>query len=179
MKVLLTDTLERIGIVGQVIDVSDGFARNYLLPKKLAIEPTAGNIQRLEAARKEYEAKLKLLREGREKLLASLTGVEVTVVRASNEDGNLFGSVSRRDLAEELQKQGFAVQPDDVQLDEPLRRIDTFTVPIQLAADLKTQIKVWVVREEVKGQGPAEGVQAVAEPGESGDADADAAETAE
>lgn len=179
MKVLLTDTLERIGIVGQVIDVSDGFARNYLLPKKLAIEPTAGNIQRLEAARKEYEAKLKLLREEREKLLASLTGVEVTMVRASNEDGNLFGSVSRRDLAEELQKQGFAVQPDDVQLDEPLRRIDTFTVPIQLAGDLKTQIKVWVVREEVKGQVPAEGVQAVAEAGESDDGDDDVAETTE
>ena len=180
MKVLLTDTLERIGIVGQVIDVSDGFARNYLLPKKLAIEPTAGNIQRLEAARREYEAKLKLQREEREKLLSSLTGVEVTMVRASNEDGNLFGSVSRRDLAEELQKQGFAVQPDDVQLDEPLRRIDTFTVPVQLAADLKTQIKVWVVREEVKGQVPSEGAQSAGSPGESADADTDAdADTAE
>ena len=168
MKVLLTDTLERIGIVGQVIDVSDGFARNYLLPKKLAIEPTEGNIQRLEAARKEYEAKIKLLREGREKLLASLTGVEVTVARASNEDGNLFGSVSRRDLAEELQKQGFSVQPDDVQLDEPLRRIDTFTVPIHLAADLKTQIKVWVVRENAQSQAPSENVE-VAAPAESAD----------
>ena len=169
MKVLLTDTLERIGVVGEVIDVSDGFARNYLLPKKLAIEPTEGNIERLQAARKEYEAKLKLLREGREKLLASLTGVEVTVARASNEDGHLFGSVSRRDLAEELQKQGFAVQPDDVQLDEPLRRIDTFTVPIQLAADLKTQIKVWVVRENAQGQAPSEGAQAAAAAGESAD----------
>jgi large subunit ribosomal protein L9 len=167
MKVLLTDTLERIGVVGEVIDVSDGFARNYLLPKKLAIEPTEGNIERLQAARKEYEAKLKLLREGREKLLASLTGVEVTVARASNEDGHLFGSVSRRDLAEELQKQGFAVQPDDVQLDEPLRRIDTFTVPIQLAADLKTQIKVWVVRENAQGQVPSEGAQTAAAAGES------------
>ncbi len=169
MKVLLTDTLERIGVVGEVIDVSDGFARNYLLPKKLAIEPTEGNIERLQAARKEYEAKLKLLREGREKLLASLTGVEVTVARASNEDGHLFGSVSRRDLSEELQKQGFAVQPDDVQLDEPLRRIDTFTVPIQLAADLKTQIKVWVVRENAQGQAPSEGAQAAAVAGESAD----------
>ncbi len=167
MKVLLTDTLERIGVVGEVIDVSDGFARNYLLPKKLAIEPTEGNIERLQAARKEYEAKLKLLREGREKLLASLTGVEVTVARASNEDGHLFGSVSQRDLSEELQKQGFAVQPDDVQLDEPLRRIDTFTVPIQLAADLKTQIKVWVVRENAQGQAPSEGAQAAAAADES------------
>lgn len=176
MKVLLTDTLDRIGIVGEVIDVSDGFARNYLLPKKLAIEPTAGNIQRLEAARKEYEAKVQQLRADREKLLASLTGVEVTVARASNEDGNLFGSVSRRDLAEELQKMGFAVQHDDVQLDEPLRRIDTFTVPIQLAGDLKTQIKVWVVRENAVGGEAAvkatteEGVAETVEPAEDSDA---------
>jgi len=159
MKVLLTDTIEKLGMVGEVVDVREGYARNYLLPRKLAIEPTEGNIKRLEAARKEYEVKLKLIREQKEKLIQTLTGIEITVIRSSNEEGHLFGSVTRRDIAEELQKLGHAVQHDDVRLDEPLRRIDTYTVPIQLASDLKTQIKIWVVRD--KAQTP------VAQPAES------------
>jgi large subunit ribosomal protein L9 len=155
MKVLLTDTIEKIGVVGDVIDVRDGFARNYLLPRRLAVAPTAGNMKRLETARKEYEAKIKLLRQQKEQLCAALAGVEITVVRASNEEGHLFGSVSRRDIAEELRKAGHAVEADDVLLDDPLRRIDTFMVPIQLAADLKTQIKVWVVREKTAAENPS------------------------
>src|SRR6476659_9520388 len=102
MKVLLTQTLERIGIVGEVLDVSDGFARNFLLPKGLAIQPTDGNIKRLEQARKDYESKLKQIREEKEKLVEKLQGVEVTLIRNANEEGHLFGSVSRRDIAEEL-----------------------------------------------------------------------------
>lgn len=155
MKVLLTQTIERTGIVGEVLDVSDGFARNYLLPKGLAILPTDGNIKRLEQARKDYEAKLKLVRAEKEALLTKLTGFEVTLIRNANDEGQLFGSVSKRDLAEELQKGGFAVQADDVKLDEPLRRVDTYTVSVALAADLKTDIKVWVVREKKADAAPA------------------------
>src|SRR3954452_24636487 len=153
MKVLLTQTIERTGIVGEVIEVSNGFARNFLLPKGLAVQPTDGNIKRLEAARKEYEAKLKLIREQKEKLIQTLTGVEVTLIRNANDEGHLFGSVSRRDIAEELQKLGHAVQPDDVKLEEPIRRVDSYTVPVALAADLKADVKVWVVREKKEGAG--------------------------
>lgn len=157
MKVLLTQTIERTGIVGEVLDVSDGFARNYLLPKGLAIQPTEGNIKRLEQARKDYEAKLKLVRAEKEALLAKLTGVEITLIRNANDEGHLFGSVSKRDIAEELQKAGHPVQPDDVKLDEPIRRVDTFTVAVALASDLKTEIKLWVVREKKEGEAaPAE-----------------------
>src|ERR1044072_7304826 len=99
MKVLLTQTLERIGIVGEVMDVSDGFARNYLLPKGLAIQPTEGNIKRLEQARKDYEAKRNLTSEEKEKLPEKIQGVEVPPIRNANEEGHLFGSVSRRDIA--------------------------------------------------------------------------------
>jgi large subunit ribosomal protein L9 len=152
MKVLLTQTIERTGIVGEVIDVSSGFARNYLLPKGLAVQPTDGNIKRLEQARKDYEAKQKAVREQKEKLIETLQGVEVTVVRNANDEGHLFGSVSRRDIAEELQKLGHQVDADDVKLDEPLRRVDTYTVHVQLAQDLKADVKVWVVREKKEGE---------------------------
>lgn len=169
MKVLLTQTIERTGIVGEVLDVSEGFARNYLLPKGLAVQPTEGNIKRLEQARKDYEAKLKLIREEKEKLIQKLAGLEVTLIRNANDEGHLFGSVSRRDIAEELQKAGHAVTPEDVKLDEPLRRIDTFTVPVSLAADLKADVKVWIVREKKaegeakEGEGKAEAAAAPAE----------------
>ena len=152
MKVLLTQTIERTGIVGEVIDVSSGFARNYLLPKGLAIQPTDGNIKRLEQARKDYEAKQKAIREQKEKLVETLQGVEVTVVRNANEEGHLFGSVSRRDIAEELQKLGHQVDADDVKLDEPLRRVDTYTVSVSLASDLKADVKVWVTPEKKQGE---------------------------
>jgi len=152
MKVLLTQTIERTGIVGEVIDVSNGFARNFLLPKGLAVTPTDGNIKRLEAAKKEYEAKIRLAREQKEKLIAALQGIEITIIRNANDEGHLFGSVSRRDIAEELQKAGHAVQPDDVKLDEPIRRVDTFTVPVALAPDLKAEIKLWIVREKKEGE---------------------------
>ncbi|HVS71213.1 MAG TPA: 50S ribosomal protein L9 [Phycisphaerae bacterium] len=165
MKVLLTQTIERTGIVGEVLEVSDGFARNFLLPKGLAIQPTEGNIKRLEAAKKAYEAEQRKLREDKEKLLAALAGVEVTVIRNANEEGHLFGSVSRRDIAEELQKAGHAVQPEDVKLDEPIRRVDTFTVPVALAADLRTEIKLWVMREKQEGE---QGGEAGAEAGVEG-----------
>ena len=170
MKVLLTQTIERTGIVGEVLDVSDGFARNYLLPKGLAIQPTDGNIKRLEQSRKDYESKLKLIREQKEKLIATLAGVEVTLIRNANDEGHLFGSVSKRDIAEELQKLGHAVEADDVKLDDPLRRIDTFTVPVMLAADLKADVKVWIVREKKEGQ-PADG-KAEAKPAEEAPAEA-------
>ncbi len=162
MKVLLTQTIERTGIVGEVIDVSDGFARNYLLPKGLAINPTEGNIKRLEAARKDYEAKLAEIRAQKEKLIQTLQGVEITVTRAANEEGHLFGSVSRRDIAEELVKLGHNVTPDDVKLDEPLRRVDTYTVHVALAADLKADVKVWIHREKKEGE-QAEGTEKKAE----------------
>jgi large subunit ribosomal protein L9 len=165
MKVLLTQTIERTGIVGEVLEVSDGFARNFLLPKGLAIQPTEGNIKRLEAARKEYEAKQKQIREQKEKLIEVLQGVEVTVIRNANEEGHLFGSVSRRDIAEELRKLGHAVEADDVKLDDPIRRVDTYTVPVALAADLRAEVNVWVVREKKEGE-PAAAEQPAEEAGE-------------
>jgi len=164
MKVLLTQTIERTGIVGEVLEVSDGFARNYLLPKGLAVQPTEGNIKRLEVARKEYEAKLQEIRAQKETLVQTLQGVEVTLIRNANDEGHLFGSVSKRDIAEELVKLGHAVDANDVKLDEPLRRIDTYTVAVALAADLRADVKVWIVREKKEGEAaPADATPAAEE----------------
>ncbi len=163
MKVLLTQTLEKIGIVGEVVEVSEGFARNYLLPKQLGIVPTEGNIKRLEAAKKEYESKLAQIRADKEALIKKLEGYEITLIRAANDEGHLFGSVSRRDIAEELIKGGFAITPEDVKLDEPLRRVDSFKITVGLAVDLRTEIKVWVTPEKKAQEAAEKNAEAPAE----------------
>ena len=128
MKVLLTQTIERTGIVGEVIEVSNGFARNYLLPKGLAIQPTDGNIKRPRKPPVRNMTKQLQIRAGKE-ARRNPPGRR-SHPRHQRDEGHLFGSVSKRDIAEELVKLGHNVEADDVRLEEPLRRIDTYTVAV-------------------------------------------------
>ena len=121
-----------------------GYARNYLLPKGLAVQPTPNNVKKIEARRKEIERQERERREQQEALIKQLEGVEVTLERKANEQGHLFGSVSATDIAKGLQTQGFNINPDDVNLPGKLDRIDTYTVKIRFADDLTTDVKVWV-----------------------------------
>src|SRR3954469_7951471 len=133
VKLLLKESIKNVGKVGDVVEVSPGYARNYLLPKDLAVEPTANNVKKIEARRKEIE---KLERERREQqaaLIKQLEGVEVTLERRANEQGHLFGSVSAADTAKALQAQGFNIEAADVNLPGKLDRIDTYQVQIKFA----------------------------------------------
>jgi large subunit ribosomal protein L9 len=144
VKLLLKESIKNVGKVGDVVEVSPGYARNYLLPRDLAVEPTPNNVKKIEARRKEIE---KLERERREQqaaLIKQLSTVEVTLERRANEQGNLFGSVTATDIAKSLQAQGHAVNPDDVNLPGKLDRIDVYTVKITFEADLTTDLKVYV-----------------------------------
>lgn len=144
IKLLLRESIRSVGKVGDVVEVSPGYARNYLIPHNLAVEPTPGNIKKIEERRKEIERQERELREQRESLIKQLEGVEVTLERRANEQGHLFGSVTATDIARALQQQGFNVGPDDVYLDGRLDRIERYTVRVQFEEDLKTEIKVWV-----------------------------------
>jgi large subunit ribosomal protein L9 len=144
MKLLLKESIKNVGRVGDVVEVSPGYARNYLIPNDLAVQPTPGNIKKVEERRKEIE---KLERERREQqaaLLKTLEGVEVTLERRANENGHLFGSVSATDISKALQTQGYNIEPDDINLPGKLDRIEKYTVRIQFAEDLATDVKVWV-----------------------------------
>src|SRR6266436_6318582 len=116
VKLLLKESIKNVGKVGDVVDVSPGYARNYLLPRDLAVEPTANNVKKIEARRKEIEQQERERREQRATLIGQLGAVEVHLERRANEQGHLFGSVSATDIAKALQTQGHAVQPDDVLL---------------------------------------------------------------
>src|SRR5213595_3167572 len=141
VKLLLKESIKH---VGEVVEVSPGYARNFLLPKDLAVHPTPGNIKKIEERRKEIEKIERERREQQAALLKTLEGVEVTLERRANEQGHLFGSVSATDIAKALQAQGYNIEPEDVNLPGKLDRIEKYTVRIKFADDLKGDVKVWV-----------------------------------
>jgi large subunit ribosomal protein L9 len=144
VKLLLKESIKNVGRVGDVVEVSPGYARNYLLPRDLAVHPTPGNVKKIEERRKEIEKQERDRREQQEAMIKRLEGVEVTLERRANEQGHLFGSVTATDIAKALQAQGYNVQPDDVLLPGRLDQISNYTVRVQFAEDLSTEIKVWV-----------------------------------
>ena len=144
VKLLLKETVKNVGRVGDVVEVTPGFARNYLLPQHLAVEPTSGNVKKIEERRQEIERQERAKRAEQERLIAQLQGVEVTMERRANEQGHLYGAVSATDIAKALQAQGFNIQPDDVTIPGRLDHIDTYTVQIRFAEDLTADVKVWV-----------------------------------
>ena len=144
IKLLLKESIKSVGKVGDVVEVSPGYARNYLLPKDLAVAPTPNNVKKIELRRQEIEKQERERREQQAVLIKKLEGVEVTLERRANEQGTLFGSVSATDISKALQTQGYNINPDDIYLPGKLNRIDVYTVKVQFAEDLATDMKVYV-----------------------------------
>jgi len=144
VKLLLQESIKNVGRVGDIVEVSPGYARNYLLPRHLAVNPTPGNIKKVEARRKEVERMERERREQQERMTQQLSAVEVHLERRANEQGHLFGSVTATDIAKALQAQSFNIQPEDINLPGRLDRIDTYTVQVKFADDLASDLKVWV-----------------------------------
>src|SRR3954452_7303128 len=144
VKLLLKESIKNVGRVGDVVEVSPGYARNYLLPQDLAVEPTPNNVKKIEERRKEIEKQERERREQQEAMLKRLEGVEVTLERRANELGHLYGAVSATDIAKALQAQGFNIEAADVNLPGKLDRIEKYQVTIKFAEELAGEIKVWV-----------------------------------
>src|SRR5918992_6366206 len=144
VKLLLKESIKNVGRVGDVVEVSPGYARNYLLPRDLAVQPTPGNIKKVEERRKEIERQERERREQQERIIQQLSGVEVHLERRANEQGHLFGSVTATDVAKGLQAQGFNIEPEDVNLPGKLDQVRDYTVNIKFAEDLTADLKVWV-----------------------------------
>jgi large subunit ribosomal protein L9 len=162
MKVLLNQDVPTLGQIGEIVDVKDGYARNYLLPQRLASEPTTANIKRVEVERARVDAERIKRREAMELLAAKLAGKEITLTRMANEVGHLYGSVSGKDVAEALTLEGLTVEASEVLIREPIRTLDKYEVDIRLAADVMATVKLWVVPEKGSplGDVPAEAAPA-------------------
>src|SRR5438067_5931615 len=126
VKLLLKESLKHVGKVGDIVEVSPGYARNYLLPKDLAVEPTPNNVKKIEARRKEIERLEADKRKAQADLIKKLEGVEVTLERRANEQGHLYGAVSATEIAKGLQTQGYEVEAGDIELPGRLDQINNY-----------------------------------------------------
>jgi large subunit ribosomal protein L9 len=147
MEVILKEDVSKLGNRGDVVKVAEGYGRNFLLPRKLAIEATAANkavIEQMKAAAVRRSAKEK---SEAEELSKQFDGLEVSFSRKSGENDQLFGSVTAGDIAEALEKKSFHIDRRKIQLHEPLKSIGEFTVPVKLHKDVTTHLKVVITKE--------------------------------
>lgn len=179
IQLLLTENVDNLGIVGDVVKVRPGYARNFLLPRGMATQPTAGNIKRLAARRAQVEQEMAALRKVIEATYEKVKDHELTMMRSANEQGVLFGGVSQHDIAQALRDEGFAIEDRMVRLGAQIKRLDTYHIPLVLANDLKTEIKLWVVSDKPKEELEGDEKKESAEPKARKAGKADKAETAD
>jgi len=148
MQVILRKDVPKLGKAGDVVKVRDGFARNYLLPKGLAILANQKNLQALEKERKIILAKAERERKKAQSLAEKLQGLTLTLYRRAVEEGRLYGSVSAVDIAKALNEKGFEIEKSQVLLEEPIKTVGTYEVNLRLSGDLVLPIKVEVIEEK-------------------------------
>ncbi|PYT23746.1 MAG: 50S ribosomal protein L9 [Acidobacteria bacterium] len=148
MEIILREDIEKLGTRGQVVRVAAGYARNFLLPKRLAVAATEGNKKIVEQERQAHLRRETKLKGEAEDLSKILSGVNITIAQKAGENEQLFGSVTTKDIVEALEKQNFTIDRRKIQLDEPIKQLGTFTVPVRLHRDVTAAITVQVVKED-------------------------------
>jgi len=147
MQIILQEDVEKLGTRGQVVEVAEGYARNFLLPHNLAMPASAGNLKRLEKIRATLAKRTATEREQAQKVADELSTVVITLVRKAGENDQMFGSVTAADLAQELSSRGHSVDKRKIQLDEPIKLLGEYQVSVKLYSDVTGQFKVVVSRE--------------------------------
>ncbi|HEY2374395.1 MAG TPA: 50S ribosomal protein L9 [Gemmatimonadaceae bacterium] len=147
MEVILRHAVENLGKPGDVVKVKNGYARNYLLPHNLAYEATPGNLKRIQQERARLEAAEGQRRDSAQEVATKLEQVSLTFSARVGEEGKLFGSVTASDIAQQLDQQGFHVEKRQIDLHEPIKSLGVYRVPIRLHADVKPEIRVWVIKQ--------------------------------
>lgn len=147
MKVILRKEHEKLGQVGTVVDVKDGFARNYLIPKGIAYAASDGSMRALEEEKKQAGRRLSKERKSSEHLAAELEKLSITLKMNVGEDEKLFGSVTAQMIADELKTKGFDFDKRIIDLEEPIKALGIYNVTVKLPQNVTGKVKVWVVRE--------------------------------
>jgi large subunit ribosomal protein L9 len=148
MQIILQEDVEKLGTRGQVVEVAEGYARNFLLPRKLALEASAGNLKRLEKMRAVFAKREATERGDAQKLAELLANVSLEFTRRAGDNDQLFGSVTSADISEGLAAQGYTVDKRKVTLPEPIKTVGEFDVPLKLHRELGASVKVVVKKEE-------------------------------
>lgn len=147
MDVILRQAVENLGNPGEVVTVSNGYGRNYLLPRGIAYLATEGNKKRIAQDKARLEAAESTRRESAQELAKRLEEVSITFAARVGEEGKLFGSVTSADIAQQLEAQGFQIEKRQIDLHDPIKALGVYRVPVRLHADVKPEIKVWVIKQ--------------------------------
>jgi large subunit ribosomal protein L9 len=147
MEVILRQAIENLGNPGDVVTVKPGYARNYLLPRGLAYEATPGNLKRIAAERQRLEAAENNRRDAATELAKRIEEVSLTFSARVGEEGKLFGSITATDIAHQLEAQGVQVEKRQIDLHEPIKTLGVFRIPIRLHADVRPEVRVWVIKQ--------------------------------
>jgi large subunit ribosomal protein L9 len=160
MKVILKQDVENLGSKGDIVDVAPGFGRNYLIPKKIALEVTSSNMKMIEIERRALKKRLEKERQSFEGLIQKLNQVVLTFKRKSGEKDMIFGSVSSSDIKDALDELGFEIDKKKILLEEPIKRLGNYSVPIKIFHEDRAEIKVEVLKpeEEIEKEKEKEGI---------------------
>jgi len=147
MKILLRQDFETLGEAGDVVRVKNGYARNFLIPKGIALAATPANTKRFENEKKQMNWRKEQEKRKSEELAKVLENVSCTITVQVGEEDKLFGSVTSQNIAESLEAQGHAIDKRKIVLEEPIKSLGIYSVPIKLHPEVEAKVKVWVVKE--------------------------------
>lgn len=147
MKIILRQDHDKLGKLGDIVDVKDGYARNYLIPRKIGYKATQGNLRALEEDKKQHVMRQEKDLHHAEKMAVELEKLSITLKVKVGEDEKLFGSVTSQMVADALQEKGITIDKRTVELDEPVKALGIYTVNVKLHANVMGKVKVWVVSE--------------------------------
>ncbi len=147
MQVILREDIDKLGKIGDHVKVADGYARNYLVPMKKAIEATPKNLRAMEHAKKMVSDRVRKLKKEAAADADRITALSITIKAKAGEEGKLFGSVTSMDIAEAVHAQGVELDKRKIALEEPIKRLGDYTVPVKLHTDVVADLKVSVVAE--------------------------------
>jgi large subunit ribosomal protein L9 len=147
MKIILKEDVDTVGLAGEIVEVKAGYVRNYLIPKKLAVSATPANLKQYEEEKRLEKLQSEKEMRSAENLARQLEKVSVTAAVPVGEEDKIFGSVTSQNISDLLKEQDFDIDRRKIMLDEPLRALGVYDVPIRLHTDVEVKIKVWVVKE--------------------------------
>jgi len=147
MKVILRKNFEQLGKVGDVVNVKDGYARNYLIPRQIAYQATPGNIRALEEEKKQILKKEAKELESAQKLASELEKISITIPVKVGEEEKIFGAVTHQMIADAINEKGFEIDKRKIDITEPIKALGIYTISVKLHPSVTASVKTWVVRE--------------------------------
>jgi len=147
MKVILKEDVKNLGKMGEIVNVADGYAKNFLIPKKLAVEAITGNIKALEHQKKIIQEKAKKVKNATKELSDRISSLSLLIKAKAGEEEKLFGSITSMDIADALKNEGIEMDRKKILLEEPIKRLGSYTVSIKLHPEITTQLNITVIAE--------------------------------